>query len=174
MKKTTGYSKKVMEHFKEPHNYGEMKNPDAVGKVGNIRCGDVFWLYLKVGKNKKGEETVKDVKFQTFGCVAAIATSSIITDIVKGKTLKEAINLKKDEIVDSLGGLPPVKVHCSILAVDGLSEAIYNYLSNNNKRIPKKLQKKHKRIQKQKRIIEEKYKDWVKAEEELHQQEKKE
>jgi len=82
------YSEKVLEHFKKPSNYGRMKNPDAIGKVGNIVCGDVMWLYIKVGKSKKNEDFIKDIKFETFGCVAAIASSSVITDLAKGKTLK--------------------------------------------------------------------------------------
>ena len=85
-----------METFKNPHNYGKIKNADGIGKVGNIVCGDVMWLYIKVAKNKTGEEIIKDVKFETFGCVAAISTSSIITDLVKGKTIKEALKTTKD------------------------------------------------------------------------------
>lgn len=121
------YTEKVMETFKNPHNYGRMKNPDGVGKVGNPVCGDVMWLYIKVAQNKKKEEFIKDIKFETFGCVAAISTSSIITDLVKGKTIKEALKVTKDDVVKSLGGLPKIKYHCSILAVDALKEAIKNY-----------------------------------------------
>ena len=156
------YTKKVIKHFKNPHNYGKMKNSDGLGQVGNIICGDVLWLYIKINQNKKGEEIIKDIKFETFGCVAAIATSSIITDLVKGKTLKKALEITKEEIVDSLGGLPPIKIHCSVLAADALSEAIYDYLLKNKKLIPKEIQKRHKRIAKEKKIIEEKHKDWIK------------
>jgi len=124
---STLYTKKVMEHFKKPHNFGEIKNPDGVGQVGNPVCGDVMKLYIKVEKNKKGEEIIKDIKFLTYGCVAAISTSSIITDLVKGKTIKEASRVTKDNIVESLGGLPKIKYHCSILAVDALKEAIRDY-----------------------------------------------
>ncbi len=162
------YTKKVIQHFRNPHNYGKIKNPDGIGKVGNIICGDVMWLYIKVGKNKKEEEIIKDVKFETFGCVAAIATSSIITDLAKDKTLKEAMEISKNEVAKFLGGLPPIKLHCSILAVDALSEAIYDYLSKNKRPISKELQKRHKRIKQEKKIIEEKYKDWIKTEEEMH------
>ena len=88
MQKTGPYTKEVIKHFSHPHNYGKMKNADGVGKVGNIVCGDVMWLYIKIGKDKKGREIIKNIKFETFGCVAAISTSSIITDLVKGKTLK--------------------------------------------------------------------------------------
>lgn len=166
------YSKKVIQHFRNPHNYGKIKNPDGVGKVGNIVCGDVMWIYIKVGKRKNGEEFIKDIKFETFGCVAAIATSSMITDLAKGKTIKEALKITKDTIVNSLEGLPPIKLHCSVLATDALSEAIYDYLSKNKKKIPKELEERHKRIQQEKKIIEEKYKDWVRAEEEMQRENK--
>ena len=124
-------------------------------------CGDVMQLYIKINKNKKGEEIIKDIKFETFGCVAAIATSSIITDIAKGKTVTEAIKLNKDNIVDTLEELPPVKIHCSVLAIDALQEAIYDYLSKNKKPIPKELQKRHQRIENEKKMIEKKYADWI-------------
>jgi len=136
-------------------------------------CGDVMWLYIKVAKNKKGQEFIKDVKFETFGCVAAIATSSIITDLVKGETLKAALRTNKDKIVKSLGGLPPVKLHCSVLAVDALKEAIYNYLSKSKKKIPIELQKHHQRIKKEKKFIKNKYRDWIGAEEKMHKNGKK-
>ena len=130
MQETGPYTKKVIELFKKPHNYGRIKNPDGVGKVGNPVCGDVMWLYIKVGK-KNGNDFIKDIKFETFGCVAAISTSSIITDIVKGETIKEALKIKKDDIVKSLGGLPKIKLHCSVLAVDALQAAISDYFSKN-------------------------------------------
>lgn len=128
------YTEKVMETFKNPHNYGRIKNASGIGKVGNPVCGDVMWLYIKVGKNKNGEEIIKNIKFETFGCVAAISTSSIITDLVKGKTIKQALKITKDNIVKELGGLPKIKYHCSILAVDALHEAIKDYQSKNAKR----------------------------------------
>ena len=162
------YTKKVLKHFRHPHNCGKINNPDGTGKVGNIVCGDVMWLYIKVGKNKKSQEFIKDIKFETFGCTAAIATSSIITDLAKGKTLKAALKINKDKIVKSLGGLPPVKLHCSVLAADALEEAVYNYLSKNKKEISIELQKHHQRIKKEKMLIEDKYKDWIKAEEKMH------
>jgi nitrogen fixation NifU-like protein len=118
-------------------------------------------LYIKVNKNKKGEEIIEDIKFETFGCVAAIATSSIITDIAKGKTITEAIKLNKDNIVDTLEELPPVKIHCSVLAIDALQEAIYDYLSKNKKTIPQELQKRHQRIENEKKMIKKKYADWI-------------
>lgn len=165
------YTQKVIEHFKNPHNYGRMKNPDGFGQVGNIVCGDVMWLYIKVGKNKKGEEIIEDIKFKTLGCAAAIATSSIITDLAKGKTLKGALEISKDKVTKSLGGLPPVKIHCSVLATDALAEAIYDYFSKNKKPIPKELQEQHNRIKKEKELIKEKYKDWIETEEKMEKDE---
>jgi nitrogen fixation NifU-like protein len=153
-----------MEAFKNPHNYGKIKNPDGVGKVGNLTCGDVMWLYIKVGNSpagkKKGEEIIKDIKFETFGCVAAISTSSIITDLVKGKTIKEALKTTKDNVIESLGGLPKIKYHCSVLAVDALVEAVYDYYLNQGKDFPKGLLERHKMIQKDKEIIEKRYENW--------------
>jgi nitrogen fixation NifU-like protein len=152
------YTKKVLEHFKNPHNFGRMKKPDGVGKVGNIVCGDVMWLYIKVGRNKKEEEIIKDIKFETFGCVAALATSSVITDLAKGKTLKKALEIDKKKVIKSLGSLPAIKIHCSILATEALSEAIYNYLLKTKKKIPRYLQLEHERMQKGLKIIEERQK----------------
>lgn len=155
------YTEKVMETFKNPHNYGKIKNADGIGKVGNIVCGDVMWLYIKIAKNKKKEEIIKDIKFETFGCVAAISTSSIITDLAKGKTIKEALKITKDNVIKSLGGLPSIKYHCSVLAVDALVEAIYDYFLKNKKDISADIQKKHEKIKKDKEIIEKRYKKWA-------------
>jgi len=168
MAKNKLYTKKVIEHFSNPHNYGKIKNPDGVGKVGNVVCGDVMWLYIKVGKNEKGKEIIQDIKFETFGCVAALATSSIITDLAKEKTLEDALKIDKNEIVNSLGGLPPIKIHCSVLAADALAEAIYDYLIRNKKKIFPELKKRHKRILKEIEVIDEKYKDWLDIEEKAH------
>lgn len=132
MSKFGPYTKKVIECFKNPKNYGRIKNPDGIGRVGNVVCGDVLWLYIKVGKNKKEQEIITDIKFETFGCVAAIATSSIITTLAKGKTLKEAMKIDKEKIINSLGGLPPIKRHCSVLAASALEAAIKDYLSKKN------------------------------------------
>lgn len=151
------YSKKVLQHFNKPHNYGKMKFPDGVGEVGNLICGDVMKLYIKVGKNAKKQEIIKDIKFSTYGCLAAIASSSILTDLVKGRTLDEAINFDRKEIVQELGGLPAIKIHCSVLAGDALLEAIYNYLSKNKKPIPEKLTQRHQRLQKDKEMIKKKH-----------------
>jgi len=156
-----------MAHFKKPHNYGKIKDADGVGKVGNLVCGDVLWLYIKLGQNRKKQEVIKDIKFETFGCVAAIATSSAITDLAKGKTLEEAAKISKTQVVDSLGELPPIKMHCSVLASDALVEAIYDYLSKNKKDIPEDLAVKHGHIAKEKEETEKRYKDWTDMEKKM-------
>ncbi len=140
------YSKKILNHFKNPHNYGRLKNADGIGKAGNIICGDEMYFYIKVGDNQKKEKVIKDIKFEAFGCAAAISTSSVITDLVKGKTLEEAMKINSNQVVKELGGLPSLKVHCSLLGIDALSEAIYDYLSKNKMAIPQELGKRHKRI----------------------------
>ncbi|MBD3202802.1 iron-sulfur cluster assembly scaffold protein [Candidatus Woesearchaeota archaeon] len=124
------YSDKVIEHFQKPHNMGEIKDANAIGKVGNPVCGDLMWIYIKVDKNEKEQEIIKDIGFKTFGCVAAIATSSMVTDLAKGKTLEEASKLTRKEVSKALGNLPPVKEHCSNLAAEGLHKAIENYKDN--------------------------------------------
>lgn len=124
------YSKKVMENFLHPRNVGEIKNADGIGKVGNPTCGDILNLYIKVGKKKikgKEQEYIKDIKFQTLGCGAAIAVSSMITQIAKGKTLEEAEKISNQDIVHELGDLPKVKHHCSLLGADALKLAIKDY-----------------------------------------------
>ncbi|MHA2184460.1 MAG: Fe-S cluster assembly scaffold protein NifU [Promethearchaeota archaeon] len=121
------YSEKVMEHFKNPRNMGEMKDADAVGEHGNPTCGDLMYIYIKVDE-KNGKEVIKDISFQTFGCAAAIATSSMVTELAKGKSLEDASNISRDDVADSLDGLPPIKLHCSNLAADALKDAIKNYL----------------------------------------------
>jgi len=128
------YTEKVLEYFRNPRNMGRMENPDGVGKVGNPNCGDVMWIYIKVGKNENGEEIIEDIKFETFGCAAAIASSSVITELAKGKTLKEAEKISNKDVVEFLGGLPPVKKHCSLLAEEGLKAAIEDYKREKNER----------------------------------------
>lgn len=125
--KSFEYSKEVIKNFTNPKNMGEIKNPDAVGVFGNPVCGDVMKIYLKISKNKKGEEIIKDIKFQTMGCAAAIATSSMLTQLVKGKTIEEAKKISNKDIAKHLKGLPPIKMHCSNLAEDCLREAIKNW-----------------------------------------------
>lgn len=126
---TTLYSKKVLDHFRNPRNMGEIKNADGQATVGNPVCGDIMRLFIKVSKSQraKGQERIKDIKFQTLGCGAAIATSSMLTVMVKGKPLGQAEKVSKKAIVDELGGLPPAKIHCSVLAADALKKAIENY-----------------------------------------------
>ena len=126
---TKSYSPLVLKHFASPKNVGIIKNPDGVATVGNPICGDIMKFYIKVEKEGK-EEYIKDVKFQTLGCGAAVATSSIMTELVKGKLLKEAEKISKNAIVKALGGLPPAKIHCSVLADEGLKKAIENYRSS--------------------------------------------
>jgi nitrogen fixation NifU-like protein len=121
------YSKEVMKNFMNPKNLGEIKNPDGVGKVGNPVCGDMMYVYIKVEKDKKGKEIIKDIKFKTFGCAAAIATSSMITQLAKGKDLNFAQKITNKDVADSLKGLPPIKMHCSNLASTALNEAIKDY-----------------------------------------------
>ncbi|MBO4925282.1 MAG: Fe-S cluster assembly scaffold protein NifU [Clostridia bacterium] len=119
------YSEKVMDHFAHPRNVGEIENADGVGTVGNAKCGDIMRMYLKVENG-----IIQDVKFKTFGCGAAIATSSMATEMVKGKTLKEALALTNKAVMEALDGLPPVKVHCSLLAEEAIHAAVEDYLKN--------------------------------------------
>jgi len=120
------YSKKVLEHFMHPHNQGTIKNPSGEGIVGNPTCGDVMRIYIKVKKKKK-EEVIEDIKFETLGCASAIATSSMVTDLAKGRTLDDALKISRDDVAESLEGLPPIKMHCSNLASEALTAAIENY-----------------------------------------------
>jgi len=119
------YSEKVMEHFRNPRNVGDMENPDGTGHVGNPICGDIMELYIKVDNG-----IITDAKFKTFGCGAAIATSSMVTEIVKGKTIDEALKISNQAVAEALGGLPAAKMHCSVLAEDALRSAIDDYLGN--------------------------------------------
>ena len=116
------YSEKVMDHYANPRNVGEIEDANGVGEVGNAKCGDIMKMYLKIEDN-----TIKDVKFKTFGCGAAIATSSIATEMIKGKPLSEALKLTNKAVVEALDGLPPVKMHCSVLAEEALRSAISDY-----------------------------------------------
>ncbi|OGY43130.1 MAG: hypothetical protein A3J62_03455 [Candidatus Buchananbacteria bacterium RIFCSPHIGHO2_02_FULL_38_8] len=126
------YTEEVLKHFRNPHNQGQIPNADAIGEVGNPLCGDIMKIYLKInkteGKPDLENDKIEDIKFETLGCAAAIACSSILTDMAKGKNLQEAFDIKKTDIVNGLGDLPPIKVHCSVLASDGLKVAIQNYL----------------------------------------------
>lgn len=120
------YNEKVLDHFQNPRNQGEIKDADGVGQVGNPVCGDIMKIYIKVDRIGD-QEIISDIKFQTLGCGAAIATSSILTEMVKGKAVDEALKIGKLDIAKELGGLPQVKLHCSILAHEGLAEAVKNY-----------------------------------------------
>lgn len=124
------YNKKVMQYFLKPKNMGEIKNPSGIGRVGNPVCGDVMELYIKV-KKIKGEDIITDAKFKTFGCGAAIASSSMMTEMIKGKTLKEALQVSNLAVSEALGGLPPVKRHCSVLAKEALGKAILAWQEKN-------------------------------------------
>ena len=128
------YNEKVIEYFKNPRNMGEIKDADGIGKVGNPVCGDLMWMYIKIGKNTKGEEIIEDIKFKTFGCVAAIATSSMVTELAKGMALKEVEKIKSEDVVKSLGGLPSAKLHCAAMAVSALKAAIADYRSSSSTR----------------------------------------
>ena len=122
------YTEKVMDHFENPRNVGEIQDADGVGQVGNPTCGDIMKIYLKVN-----EGVIEDVKFKTFGCGAAIATSSMVTEMVKGKTLEEALKISNKMVAEALGGLPPKKMHCSNLAADALHAAIEDYKAKQKK-----------------------------------------
>lgn len=125
---TLNYSPEIMKHFMRPKNMGVIKNPDGIGKVGNPVCGDIMWVYIKVDKNDK----IKDIKFKTFGCAAAIAVSSMLTVLAKGKKIDVAEKLSIKDIAKSLKGLPPIKMHCSDMAIDALKLAIKEYRKRKN------------------------------------------
>jgi len=116
------YTEKVMDHFMNPRNVGEIENADGVGEVGNVKCGDIMRIYIKVENDH-----IKDIKFKTFGCGSAIAASSIATELIMGLSIEDALKVTNKQVVDALGGLPPVKIHCSVLAEQALKAAIYDY-----------------------------------------------
>ena len=122
------YSDKVMDHFTNPRNVGEIENASAVGTVGNARCGDIMRIYLDIDEN----QIIKDVKFKTFGCGAAIATSSMATELIKGKSIYEAMEITNKSVMEALDGLPPVKIHCSLLAEEAIHAALWDYSKKNN------------------------------------------
>lgn len=123
------YTEKVMDHFTNPRNVGEIADASGIGEVGNAKCGDIMRIYLKVDD----KDIIQDVKFKTFGCGAAIATSSMVTELVKGKSLNEALEISNQAVAEALGGLPPAKMHCSNLAADALHEAIKDYIEKRGK-----------------------------------------
>ena len=121
------YSEKVMDHFRNPRNVGEMEDADGIGEVGNAKCGDIMRMYIKVNDN-----IITDVKFMTFGCGSAIATSSIATEMIKGKSIDDALDLTNQAVVEALGGLPAHKIHCSVLAEEAVKAAVKDYYDKNN------------------------------------------
>lgn len=125
------YSEKVMDHFLNPRNVGQIENASGVGEVGNAKCGDIMKIFLDIE-----DEIIKDVKFQTFGCGSAIASSSMATEMVKGKTIHEALELTNKAVAEALDGLPPVKMHCSVLAEQAIKAALIDYAEKNNIHIP--------------------------------------
>ena len=130
------YSEKVMDHFTNPRNVGEIADASGVGTVGNTKCGDIMRIYLKIENG-----IIEDVKFKTFGCGAAIATSSMATEMVKGKSIEEAMKLTNKAVAEALDGLPPVKMHCSLLAEQALKEALEDYFKKNNLPLPEGFEK---------------------------------
>jgi len=166
---TEMYSKEIMKHFLHPKSLGKIKNPSGTGNAGNMICGDVMQLFIKVKENKKtGKRIISDIKFQTFGCVVAIANSSMLTTMVKGKSLEEALELTKDDMVKKLGKVPPIKIHCSVLAIDALDEAIYDYMIKNNLPVPEKLKAVHERILKGIEHIEHTHREYFALEKEVY------
>ena len=123
------YSEKVMDHFNNPQNVGEIDNASGVGTVGNAKCGDIMRIYLDIDEETK---VIRDCKFKTFGCGAAVATSSMATELVKGKTVNEALQVTNKAVMEALDGLPPVKVHCSLLAEEAIHAALWDYAQKNN------------------------------------------
>jgi nitrogen fixation NifU-like protein len=169
MKESLPYSKEIIKHFKHPKNLGRIKNPSGCGEAGNILCGDVMRIYLEI-KEKNGKKIISDIKGEVFGCIVAISNTSMLTTMVKGKTLEEALKVDKEELIKKLGGrkkIPAFKIHCSILAVDALREAIYNYYKQHGLPIPEELKKEHERIQKTLEDIEKRHGDFVKMEREI-------
>ena len=133
------YSEKVMDHFTNPRNVGEIENADGVGVVGNAKCGDIMKMYLKIDEN----DVIVDCKFKTFGCGAAIATSSMATELVKGHTVEEALKLTNSAVVEALEGLPPVKVHCSVLAEEAIKTAVADYYKKIGRPVDFEIEKDH-------------------------------
>lgn len=127
MSQVMEYSEKVIDHFSNPRNVGEIENPSGVGTVGNAKCGDIMRIYLDVDEN----QVIRDCKFKTFGCGAAVATSSMATEMIKGKTVKDALGITNKAVMEALGGLPPVKVHCSLLAEEAVHAALWDYAQKN-------------------------------------------
>ena len=133
------YSEKVMDHFTNPRNVGEIEDANGVGMVGNAKCGDIMKMYLKIDEN----DVIVDCKFKTFGCGAAIATSSMATELIKGKTVEEALKLTNAVVVEALEGLPPVKVHCSVLAEEAVKTAVADYYTKIGRPVDFEIERSH-------------------------------
>ena len=155
------YTPEVYEHFQNPRHAGVLAEATVAGEVGNVVCGDMMKIYLKVGQ-KNHEPYIENISFETYGCAAAIATSSMATDLALGKTLTVALKITKAQVIKGLTDLPPQKVHCSILAIDALGEAIYNYYISEEITVPKDLQKRHETIKKAQEILQKRYEEWTK------------
>lgn len=169
MAKTGLYTKEIIEHFKHPKNVGKMTNADGLGRAGNLKCGDIMHLYIKIGRDKNGREVIREASFQTFGCVIAIANTSLLTTMIKGKTLKEAMKIGKEDLIKKFGQVPLSKIHCSLLAVDALSEAIYNYFLKKGRAISKELQERHEKIEREEKEIEHRHGILVELEKEMYE-----
>ena len=128
------YSEKVMDHFRHPRNIGCIEDADGIGEVGNVKCGDIMKMYLKIE-----DDIIKDVKFETFGCGSAIASSSMATELIKGKTIDDAVKLTNKAVVEALDGLPPAKIHCSVLAEDAIKAAMIDYYNKAGRELPESL-----------------------------------
>ncbi|WP_459128799.1 Fe-S cluster assembly scaffold protein NifU [Guggenheimella bovis] len=124
------YNDRVMDHFMNPRNVGEIENADGVGEVGNVKCGDIMRIYLKVNPET---DVIDDIKFKTFGCGSAVASSSMATEMMKGKTIEEALKITNQDVLKALGGLPTVKIHCSVLAAQAFKVAAFDYATRHNK-----------------------------------------
>ena len=125
------YSEKVMDHFRNPRNLGRIENADAVGEAGNAKCGDIMTIYLKIADGENGSKKIEDVKFETFGCGSAIASSSMATELIKGKSIDDALNLSNQAVAEALDGLPAYKMHCSVLAEEAIKAAVKDYYDKN-------------------------------------------
>ncbi len=158
---TDFYNGKVMDHFLNPRHTGRLSDYDAIGEVGNVVCGDVMRIFIKVEEDNHKEKAIANISFETYGCGAAIATSSITCEMAMGKTLTEALKIEKSDVVSGLGSLPPQKIHCSILAVDALREAIYVYLNKHKLPIDEKLELHHQTIVKNQEILKKQYDSWL-------------
>ncbi len=153
------YPQNLFRFLENPQHIGKIKDADGVSQVGNPVCGDVMYLYLKMG-HRKGQEVIKDIKVQTYGCVAAIATSSTVAELAKGKTIQQAIDLTPQDILKQTGPLPPNKLHCSFLALDALTEALYDYLKKQKRPIPAKLKRKHLLVQEKQKSLKQRHPNW--------------